>query len=212
GWRAIAPGDHWGGQDENAWFHGAATPPAQWTRLARKRDGLHAIALRLRLGSVPHTDFGWPEGLLYLNGAFLQGINQHHIDLLLPTDRVRPGPNTFDVRAWSGMLPRDHRLEFAELALINREVETLYHILYAGCDLVDALDANDPLLHPLLSALEDAWNQIDLRQPASVQLDESAARALVGLRERLGELRAAFTPAERPCVTAIGHGHLDVAW
>ena len=85
-------------------------------------------------------------------------------------------------------------------------------MLYAGCDLVDALDANDPLLHPLLSALEDAWNQVDLRQPASALLDDTASHALAGLRERLGELRAAFTPAERPSVTAIGHGHLDVAW
>ncbi len=108
--------------------------------------------------------------------------------------------------------PGAHRLEHAELTLLDRDVEALYHLLLAGCDQVDALDANDPLLQPLLRALEDAWNQIDLRQPASSLLDGSATSALASLRMQLAELRAAFTPAERPGITAIGHGHLDVAW
>ncbi len=208
GWRAIAPGEHWGGQDENAWFHGAAQLPQQW--IEAQRAGGHAVALRLLLGVS--EDFGWPEGLLYVNGRLLQGINQHHQDVLLPAEIAQPGAITFDVRAWSGMLPRDQRFEYAEVALLSRDIEALYHLLLAGCDLVDALDATEPLLHPLMQALDIAWNQTDLRQPASALLDASASHALTGLRERLAELRAAFSPAERPTITAIGHGHLDVAW
>ncbi|HEY7975825.1 MAG TPA: hypothetical protein VID72_10810, partial [Ktedonobacterales bacterium] len=208
GWRSVAPGDHWGGKDENAWFHGEASIPDHWADAQRR--GSHAIALRLLLGASP--DFGWPEGLLYVNGRLLQGINQHHLDALLPASLAPPGHAAFDVRAWSGMTPRSHRFEYAELGLLNRDIEALYHLLLAGCDQVDALDALDPLLHPLAQALEAAWDQVDLRQPAGASLEASAREALTGLRARLAELRARYTPAERPSVTAIGHGHLDVAW
>ncbi len=99
GWRPIAPGEQWGGRDENAWFHGEGAIPQQWADAQQARR--HAVALRLLLGVSP--DFGWPEGLLYVNGRPLQGINQHHTDVLLPADVAQPGHIAFDVRAWSGL-------------------------------------------------------------------------------------------------------------
>lgn len=205
GWRPISPGDHWGGQDQYAWFHGEATVPDAW----RSALSPHAsITLRLLLGVS--TEFGWPEGLLYVNGRLLQGINQHHPDVLLPGRVVADsGRLTFDIRAWSGMLPQDHRLEYAEVALLDRDAEALYHLLAAGCDLVDALNENDPLLAPLAAALDHAYDRLDLRTPAGVA--SSASEALGGLRAALTELRECG-PQSRPVVTAIGHGHLDIAW
>lgn len=208
GWRPIAPGEHWGGQDQNAWFHAEARLPERWVEA--QRTGAYEVALRLLLGVSP--DFGWPEGLLYVNGHLLQGINQHHPDILLPAEVVSPGDLTFDARVWSGLTALDHRLEYADIALLNSDVEALYHLLLAGCDQVDALDANDPTLHPLAQALDAAFDKLDLRQPASPQLDASASEALRDLRARLSELRARYDARERPHITAIGHGHLDVAW
>ncbi|HEU5345972.1 MAG TPA: glycoside hydrolase family 38 C-terminal domain-containing protein [Ktedonobacterales bacterium] len=216
GWRAIAPSDSWGGYDQNAWFHGEAQIPPQWN-VAQISDQ-YAVVLRLLLGVS--RDFGWPEGLLYVNGRLLQGINQHHPDVLLPDEYAQYGPITFDVRAWSGILARQHRLEYAEVALLNRQVEALYHLLLAGCDLVDALEADDPLVHPLWQALEDAWDRVDLRRPmisepvgtVSATVVDSASEALAALRARLAELRARYDAEARPAVVAIGHGHLDVAW
>ncbi len=209
GWRPIVPGQHWGSRDENVWLHGVARIPERWITAAQHRDARHAIALRLLLGVS--EDFGWPEGLLYVNGCLLQGINQHHEDVLLPAS-LASGELTFDVRAWSGLRPHDHRLEYAEVALLDRTIEALYHLLLAGCDQVDALDANDPLLHPLFEALALAYDQVDLRDPLSPQLEMSALQALDSLRMHLENLRTAFSPPGRPQVTAVGHGHLDVAW
>ncbi len=207
-WRSILPGSRWGGQDQNAWFHGEARIPTGW----RKRLGGagYSAVLRLLLGESP--EFGWPEGLLYVNGALLQGINQHHPDALLPDSFLAADSLTFDVRAWSGIAPHDQRLEYAEIALLSREIESLYHLLYAGIDLVDALEERDPLLEPLFAALDDAYNHLDLRRPQDSALDESATSALATLRQRLARLRRAYDPPQRPRVTAIGHGHLDVAW
>ena len=208
GWRAIAPGESWGGRDENIWLHGEANLPAQWR--AAQRSGDYAIALRLLLGVS--GDFGWPEGLLYVNHRLLQGINQHHPDVLLPAEVAQAETIICDVRAWSGMRARQHRIEYAEVALLNREVEALYHLLLAGCDQLDTLDEADPLINPLAQTLDDAWNQLDLRRPVDPALDASAHTALADLRTRLAELRAQYDPTERPKVVAVGHGHLDVAW
>lgn len=208
GWSSISPGARWGGQDQNAWFHAEALIPASWR--VRMGETGYSVALRLLLGESP--DFGWPEGLLYVNGALLQGINQHHPDTLLPDSFLTSDNLTFDVRAWSGIMPRDHRLEYAEIALLSRGIESLYQLLYAGVDLVDTLDERDPLLQPLFAALEAAYDQLDLRRPHDFELDASAASALTTLHERLASLRATYDPPQRPRVTAVGHGHLDVAW
>jgi alpha-mannosidase len=208
GWLPIAPGERWGGQDQNAWFHGDGQVPAAWRE--RLGDAAYSLALRLLLGES--LDFGWPEGLLYVNGALLQGINQYHPDVLMPESALATDTLAFDVRAWSGISPGERQLKYAEVALLNRNVESLYHLLYASLDLVEALEERDPLLQPLVAALEDTYGRLDLRHPEDPALDVSAASALAALRERMAELRSAYDPPHRPRVTAVGHGHLDVAW
>jgi len=246
GWGSIAVGDHWGKRDSYVWLRAAATLPQAWrgaladtrAQATRRAGGPRwALALRLLLG---RTDmFGWPEGLLYVNGRLQQGINQHHADVLLRPEDAPTGELAFDVYAWSGMLDDDHRLEKAEIALLDRDAEALYHLLSQGIALVDTLAESDPLTYRLAAAMDEAYNLLDMRrsvgdalveryslaeQPESVDdadtVDDvtggafaaSVERALARLRERLADLRAEFNPAERPIVTAIGHGHLDVAW
>ncbi|HUY78618.1 MAG TPA: glycoside hydrolase family 38 C-terminal domain-containing protein, partial [Ktedonobacterales bacterium] len=255
GWRSIAVGDHWGARDAYAWLRGAATLPQVWrdaladprTQATRRDAGPRwALALRLLLGRAEM--FGWPEGLLYVNGRLQQGINQHHADVLLRPQDAPIGELAFDVYAWSGMLESDHRLEEAEIALLDRDAEALYHLLNQGIALVDLLAETDPLAYRLAAALDEAYNLLDMRQSGGDALVEryslaekpvsaddgvgegsvggvgsaggvdggaftvSVGLALARLRERLADLRAEFNPAERPVITAVGHGHLDVAW
>jgi alpha-mannosidase len=206
-WHAIAVGKHWGGRDQNAWFHGWAQVPPDW-RVALGHT--HALTLRLSLGEG--RDFGWPEGLLYLNGRLRQGINRHHPDVLLADEDAQAGELDIAVRAWSGMTEREHRLERAELALLDRQVESLYYLLAMGAETVEALAEDDPLTYALAGALEAAYDALDLRRPAYAAFVESAHTALADLHQRLAALREQYVPVRRPVVTAIGHGHLDVAW
>src|SRR5690348_6437305 len=79
GWRAVAVGTRWGGPDENVWLHGEASVPAEW----KGAGGDYAVVARLQPGAGMEDYFGWPEGLLYVNGRLQQGINRHHADVLL---------------------------------------------------------------------------------------------------------------------------------
>lgn len=205
GWLAVHPGSRWGGYDQNAWFHAQTQVPDAWS--AQHGDGEHLVVLRLLLGLG--TEFGWPEGLLYINGRLQQGINRHHPDVLLRADDVRTGSLTIDVRAWSGILPDDHRIETAEIALLDRPTERLYHLMSMGADLVDALDEADPLLYALAGALDAAYDAVELTSEAFYS---SVRTSVIQLEAALDELSQRYQPAERPVVTAVGHGHLDVAW
>jgi len=204
-WLAVHPGSRWGGYDQNAWFHAQTQVPDAWS--ARHGDGEHLVVLRLLLGLG--TEFGWPEGLLYINGRLQQGINRHHPDVLLRAVDVRTGSLTIDVRAWSGILPNDHRIETAEIALLDRPTERLYHLMSAGADLVDALDEADPLLYALAGALDVAYDAVELTSEAFYS---SVRTSVIQLEAALDELSQRYQPAERPVITAVGHGHLDVAW
>ncbi|HEU5349640.1 MAG TPA: hypothetical protein VFU63_13595, partial [Ktedonobacterales bacterium] len=204
-WIAVQPGSHWGGYDQNAWFHAQIKVPASWT--AQLNDGERAVVLRLLLGTG--SEFGWPEGLLYVNGRLQQGINRHHPDVLLRAEDVRGGSLTFDVRAWSGIRPDERRIETAKIALLDRQTERLYHLLTAGADLVDALSEGDPLLYQLASTLDATWDAVELDAAAFYP---SARVALVRLEAELRDLSRTYQPVARPGVTAVGHGHLDVAW
>lgn len=206
GWRSVAPGTRWGGRDENAWFVASAVVPPAW--VAASADG-YAVALRLNLGDA--QDFGWPEGLLYINGVLHQGINRWHPDVLLPPD-LGPGQMTLAARVWSGMRARDHRIEAAELVLLSQPVERLSMLMRTGADLVDLLAAEDPLLYPLAAALDAAYDTLDLHDPASPVFESSARVALAQVEQQLANLRRRFDVPGRPRVTAVGHGHLDVAW
>jgi alpha-mannosidase len=210
GWRNVAIGSRWGGRDQNAWFHATAEVPAHWR--ARSADEAR-VTLRLLLGRGSDEFFGWPEGLLYVNRRLCQGINRHHPDVLLRGEDVSSGQVELDVRAWSGMLASDHLIEEAEIALLSRDCEAFTHLLSAGVDLVDALSAGDPLAYALAAVLEDAYDRVDMRGSGpGGTLETSVGEALALLDERLAELRGRFDAASRPTVTAVGHGHLDVAW
>jgi alpha-mannosidase len=216
GWVAVHPGSRWGGYDQNAWFHAQAHVPDAWLaqtgdrsqEVGRSREERERrVVLRLILGLG--TEFGWPEGLLYVNGKLQQGINRHHADVLLRPEDVAADALTFDVRAWSGILPDDHRIERAEIALLDRPTERLYHLLNAGVDIIAALDESDPLLYGLAAALDGAYDRVEL---SAGQFYATAHEALAWLDNALRELKQRYQPESRSVVTAVGHGHLDVAW
>jgi alpha-mannosidase len=204
-WISVRTRSRWGGHDRTAWFHAAIETPDAW--LAQLEEGERAVVLRLLLGQG--SEFGWPEGLLYVNGRLQQGINRHHADVLLRADDIRSGELIFDVRAWSGMLPDDHRIESAEIALLDRPTERFFHLLSVGADLVDALDEGDPLSYALASAVDAAYDTVNL-SPA--EFYPSIRAAVAQLDADLRELSQLYQSANRPVVTAVGHGHLDVAW
>jgi alpha-mannosidase len=234
-WHPVAVGSRWGAPDVTVWFHGSARVPEAWlmnlptpgreppvSAPSQSGEARYAVALRLLLGRGGEREgFGWPEGLLYVNGRLFQGINRHHQDVLLRDADARAGLLTFDVRAWSGLLPTHHRIEEAEIALLDHDAEALYHLLLAGADLVDALDARDPLSGALRDALAAASDMVDLDSSGqtagtgerlAARQNPTIPRALAVLRGRLAELRAEHLPSGRPSVVALGHGHLDVAW
>ncbi len=208
-WQPVAVGSRWGGRDLTAWLSARAEIPEDWQRLLGER---WRVALRLILGYPQRDAFGWPEGLLYVNERLLQGINSYHPDVLLPQETVNAREMRLNVRAWSGLLDTDHRIEAADLALLDRDCEALTHLLDAGADVIDALHDDDPLLYALASALEGTLDGLDVRDSEGGSFRQNISEGLARLRAALTDLRLQHARPDRPRITAVGHGHLDVAW
>ena len=195
-------GGEWGPMWGTTWFRFTGDVPADWS---------DAVAL-IHLGGDELVGFS-AEGLVWTaGGTAVQGLHHRHREVGLT--RVRDGDRVeFLVEAAANPIPPWHlrdwpdlvadyegkplyRLEQAELAEPDREIEALYLdmkvLLEAAARIPDRRDA-------ILSALLDASTAFGGSRRASGARD--LLRPLLDDRTR---------DAHR--VTAIGHAHIDSAW
>ena len=87
----------------------------------------------------------------------------------------------------------------------TREFVALARVAHGICE---QLEERDPTKHHLLTALNEAFNQVDIRSPIGNRFYESIPSAL-------DELRAGIEKSGAPLdveISAVGHAHIDVAW
>ncbi|UQZ36763.1 alpha-mannosidase [Paenibacillus sp. PK3_47] len=205
GGKAYRLGDYWTGRDAYLWLHHKILIPADWQ--GRKIVGRFDFG---RTGGGNNSGF---ESLLFLNGKPYQGVDSNHQEVFLEEETAGQTVD-FTFRLWSGLeggglpVPQEHRLKVAELACLDEAADDLYYTGRAVLGVSKQLPENQPLKQELLTALNQAFNQLDWSKPGSAVFYASVAEADELLRSRLGEMKQ-----EHPVtVTAVGHTHIDVAW
>src|SRR5260221_866839 len=203
GWKAIHPGDQWGGRNVWNWFRASVTIPQDW---AGQRVGLF-----FALGHPAWR--AQPEALVYVNDEFRQGIDGNHHEILL-TERAQGG-ETFSValRAWCTMFDEDTTALYqqifwaGDLVRIDLPTRHFYHSVEVALGTAQALDHNRHEYHLLMNALEESINRLDLRQLRSAGFYASVSLAQTTLDEHL--TKAEGLPQQ---ILATGHGHIYVLW
>ncbi len=199
-WVPIQTGESWG-EDATpwAWFRCSVTIPTEW-------QGPNA-ALLVRLGEPNRTHY--PEALAYLGGSPRQGIDRNH-DLVYLSDAVKPG-DTYDValEAWRGRNYSPERFAGAELVWVDQDALAFYFDARVALEVAIALPEDDYARVHLLNALEQAFLQVDFREP----LGQAFYDSLLEARDVLAKSKTEVPlPARHERVQAIGHAHIDVAW
>ncbi|HET6916424.1 MAG TPA: glycoside hydrolase family 38 C-terminal domain-containing protein [Acidimicrobiales bacterium] len=197
-------GGEWGPMWDTTWFRFTGDVPGGWS---------DAVAL-IHLGGDEIVGFS-AEGLAWTTGgSAVQGLHHRHREVGLAG--VRDGDRIeFLVEAAANPIPPWHlrdwpdlvadytgkplyRLEQAELAEPDREVEGLYVdmkvLLEAAARIPDRRDA-------ILSALKDASARFDASSASTVRAVRDLLRPLLDRRSGDGHR-----------VTAVGHAHIDSAW
>ncbi len=211
----FAVGQQWGRPWGTTWFRCTADVPADWVG--------PQLELVLDLGFQSGRGFSGAgfqaEGLVWLDGAPVQGVHPRRTSVPLPEARagrlvfyvegaanpvIGPGFQPTPMGAWDTAPDRPiYRLKRAELALRNDDV---YHLLLdveVLQGVMRALDLHDPRRAHLLRTLERAFNTVDVRDVAGTA---AAAREVLA--------PALATPARSSAmhVVGVGHAHIDSAW
>ncbi|HPL26957.1 MAG TPA: alpha-mannosidase [Anaerolineae bacterium] len=203
-WPEIRLGDRWGEAGRYAWFRRRVRIPTEWAG----RPVCLFLSLHAYVPHVVEDALLTSESLVYIDGVPVQGIDRHHREVLL-TDCARGGEEFLvAIEAFAGMNPGLRTFAVADLAGIDRDTEALYFDARAAFEAARLLDENSPAQPALLNALNEAFLQLEPRQPRGSAWRASLTRARDHLRARL----AAYDDGAQPSIVAAGHAHIDVAW
>ena len=143
-----------------------------------------------------------PQGLLYLNGKLIQGVDINHTDILLEKGKYEMYL-LFYTHTFIRSLP-----VYFSLKYVDTRIESLYYDLYAPLDTLKILPKQMNEYIASATVLERAINLIDFRKEYSEEFYASIDKAAKYLKENYyGKLCGSAQT-----VNCIGHTHIDVAW
>ena len=231
GWR-VRPGDMSGAEDpaldDSAWdafrpLERIAVPA--WlrarVRVPERFEG-KPIALYLRQEGVEHSLLG-TETLVYVDGRLLHGTDSYHPEICL-TEHAEGGreyvvalqlfwrPDLEYVKVHP-QRRQDPPVEsmVTELVQIDRAAERFYWDVATAHGTALSMDENDLRRSRILTAVDQAFDLLDLSEPVGNALFESLASAQALLNDRLPS-RAGQPDGRTPTAVAVGQTHIDVAW
>ncbi len=184
------------GADKHFWlrfsFH---TPTA--------REGTQYL-LRCTTG-IQGWDANNPQGLLYLNGEMVQGLDINHTEAFLEPDTHYSAL----VYLYTGVVENPFPFDISVICRHN-DVDGLYYDLVTPLEALELLNENTAEYRSILTSLEMAVNMVDTRKPYSDAYFASVRAAREHLEKEF--YQKLCTPEGKPVVHCIGHTHIDVEW
>ena len=142
-----------------------------------------------------------PQGLVYLNGKLVQGIDINHKEVLVE-DGAYEMYLLFYTHTFERYLPVDFSIKY-----IDARVEQTYYDLEVPYQAMKLLDTKSNDYVKTASALEKALNLLDIRAPYTQDFYQSLEKVSAFLKANYYHLDSA-----KATVDLIGHTHIDVAW
>ena len=204
GWQTIEPHTYWAQARVNFVLRTTFEVPADWPREA-------AVALYLPLGEP--RSFSHPEALAYIDGTAYATCDRHHQEFLLRDDWRDGQAHVLALHGWTGNSNRDGvhgRLLMAlcEVVQIDQPTRDFVATARVALGVAEMLDEHETAKDRLLTALNDSFNLLDLREPFGDAFYDSIGPAHEALRRGIEQAGAPLDV----WVTATGHAHIDVAW
>jgi alpha-mannosidase len=211
-WPTIPENSAWGAWQTDFALRATFQAPPEWA-IELDRGFQKPVALYLPLGEA--GDFSHPEALVYIDGAPYAACDRHHQEILLPAGMLDGQTHALALHGWTGLggdvvTPRQGRLHMRPCFVVQidqllREFITTARV---ALGVAEALEQNHPAKDALLNALENAFKDLDTREPFGEAFYQSVLWAKMTLQEGIRQAGAPM-PVD---LVASGHAHLDVAW
>ncbi len=203
GWRDFRLWDTWGGYDKVAWFRTTVKIPEQMRG--------KTLAVKLLPGPRDGGD-STAEGLLYVDGVPVQGMDIWHEEAVLEEKLCRKDELHLALKVWSGVLgvPRHRTFQFAALLELDMQTDRFCFVAdtLRRCALL--LDEDDLRRIRLTKLLNETFLRVDFLNYPEEPYYTSVGHALSFMEGQLEEL--AKTQEIKPVVYGVGHSHIDMAW
>ncbi len=197
GWIPLDSKDRIYGKDGHCWFRASFKSP--------KTEKGESVYLKCTTGKEGQWDATNPQGLVYLNGQMVQGLDTNHVDVFLEPDTEYEFLNYFYV----GPMLNESDVYFA-LYKLDEVTEQLYYDMKVAYDTACLLHENSDEYVALIHVLEQTANIIDFRDTGSQAFKDSVIKAIDFIGEELYEKLCATE--NKPIVHCVGHTHIDVEW
>ncbi len=186
-----------GKDDIHYWFKASFKTPAV--------DEHHQLFFTQTTGREGQWDAINPQGLLYLNGKMVQGLDTNHTEAYLEPD------TDYDMLDYVYILSgKDQVYIRLSLISVDTRIEKLYYDLKVPLDAACLPTVSEPTRSRVLNVLEQAVSLLDLRQPFSEEYFASIAACEAFLEEEY--YNKLCSTEGKPVVNCIGHTHIDVEW
>lgn len=193
----YVPNTHIFGADTHYWFRFNFTTP--------KAQEPFYYVMEMTTGSEGEWDAINAQGLIYLNGEMVQGLDPNHIYTYLQPDTHYEAYNYF----YLGMVEESVAIK-GRLLKNDPRIEKLYYDIFVPYECALIMDKKSEEYITILSALEQTVNLIDLRVPYSEEYYNSLAEAQKYIEREFYAKKC--TTKGKPVVNCIGHTHIDVEW
>jgi len=195
-WKILPRGERLCGKDKHFWLYTEITTPA-----AKENE---QIAMELITGKDGNWDAANPQGLVYLNGKAVQGLDINHRKLLLEPEKNYQ----IMVYFYVGMISIPVEVSM-NIVKIDTTVRDMYYDLKVPYDALGCFEEKDYIYVKTLKCLEQACNRLDFRGGKNESFYNGIAAAEKYLKEEYYGKEWGNTDA---VVSYIGHTHIDVAW
>ncbi|MBQ9783686.1 MAG: alpha-mannosidase [Clostridia bacterium] len=197
GWMPYHPDIPLKGMDGHYWLRASFTTPAV-------EEG-EELLLKITTGYEGQADTLNPQGLLYLNGKMVQGLDTNHSEAYVEPETEYELYNYFYVGMIDGST--SYRMQ---LMARDKQVDQLYYDLKVPYDVCVTMKPDEENYIRMLSVMTDAVRLVDLRAPGSDAFRRSLNEAIAFMREEFyGKV---CSTQGKPVVHCVGHTHIDVEW
>jgi alpha-mannosidase len=205
-WDVIEPETYWGTWFTDFVLRARFAVPAEWVTTG-------PIGLYLPFGES--GDFSHPETLAYIDGEAYAASDRHHQEFRL-ADRWCDGQaHVLALHGWTGLGGLERGQPNEKLFMrpcfvvqIDQPLRDFVGLARNVLGTADNLHLDDPARGRLLTALNEAFQLLDTREPLGEALYNSVPAAFACLQ---GGVFSSGAPREVG-IAATGHAHIDVAW
>lgn len=188
--------DYLSGIDKHFWLGFDLTTP--------KAEEDCEFRLEFTTGREGELDAVNPQGMVYLNGEFMQGTDVNHRSVILEPDRHYE----VQIYFYTGMVECDTKF-MADLKCVNLSIEKLYYDIFVPYEAHKCFDKDDYNYIKTLKHLELACNIVDFRNVGSEEFYKSVCDATEYLQKEYYEKECGNSTS---VTSYVGHTHIDIAW